>query len=147
MTIISTIVRNRIRSRWWSAWTVDRPETKVGKNPSQFILKHKIFIIFIKIFIFPQRNFTRGRSYFMIFGRIFLILIFSFDKTQPIVNSLYDIGWINFINITFLQSLQDWSEKSIRSMSKRMISPSLLNISPPKKEKFAHVDSHCKSGE
>ena len=47
----------------------------------------------------------------------------------------------------FLQPLQDWCEKFKRSMSDRMMLPSLLNISPKKNVKFAHVDSQCKSGE
>ena len=44
----------------------------------------------------------------------------------------------------FLQPLQESFEKFIRSMPDRMMSPSLLNISPKNNEKFAHVDSQCK---
>lgn len=65
---------------------IGQRRTRVGNNPSQFVSKDKISksSSLLKV---------RGRSYFI------LILIFSFSKTQPIVNSLYDIGWINFFKV------------------------------------------------
>ena len=94
------------------------------ENLSQFISKHKISKRSFLNVISPN---VEAISWF--FGSILLIFTFSFDKTQLIVSYLYHIGWIKF-----LQSLQDWCEQFIRSMSERMMPPSVLNISPKKNE-------------
>ena len=139
MTIITTVViRIGNRSRWWNTWKVDRPETKASWQKSikmfisiksMFISKHKISksSSFLNV-ISPD---VEAISWF--FGSILLVFTFSFNKTQPTVNSSNEIGWIIW-NMKFLQPLQDWCEKFIRSMFDRMMSPSLLNISPKKKK-------------